>query len=165
MIDVRDVVRQKDEIETQEYYISTTEWNPESGLLGNDNDPPHSFNLNVDAAVNESNAMKKASTSTKKQKYNDELGQDERLVDMVSTLCSKANNCIGILNWHLETEFGDSDRRILVCDVVEFEGLDANEQLVITQHLHNNPKDMELFFSRPKFKHGRMVRLILDDRF
>ncbi|KAL0367074.1 UNVERIFIED_CONTAM: hypothetical protein Sradi_3597500 [Sesamum radiatum] len=53
---------------TDDYYIPTTEWNPGTGFIGVEVEPPLSSNMNVDPMVNSSSATKRTDTSLRKRK-------------------------------------------------------------------------------------------------
>ncbi|KAK4417477.1 hypothetical protein Salat_2573400 [Sesamum alatum] len=163
--DTDEEVREEEVQETQDYYVPTGNWNPETGFEANDIDPPQMSNFNVDPMANSSSVPRGTTSTTRKRKHVDTVAED-RLVEMVGTFCQDANARIGTLMRALEAEFGDPDNRSRVCDATaEVDGIDENDQLVIVQRLHNNPKDMELFFRLPLDKRGRLVKLMLEGRF
>ncbi|KAL0395032.1 UNVERIFIED_CONTAM: hypothetical protein Slati_4469400 [Sesamum latifolium] len=47
----------------QDCYVPTTEWNPETGFHGLDEEQPQSYNMNYDSTVNSSSATKRTMTS------------------------------------------------------------------------------------------------------
>ncbi|KAL0458546.1 UNVERIFIED_CONTAM: hypothetical protein Slati_0481800 [Sesamum latifolium] len=150
---------------TENDYVPTADWNPDIGFASTHEDTPPTPNPTVDPTVGSTNGPNKGSSSAKKRKINDS-NADERLVDMVSTFCKDANARIGSLTKVLEREFENEENQAMVEDVVaEVDGLDENEQLMIVQRLHNNPKDLHLFFKLPNHKRSHLVRLMLDHRF
>ncbi|KAL0413109.1 UNVERIFIED_CONTAM: hypothetical protein Sradi_1512600 [Sesamum radiatum] len=96
---------------TQDCYVPTAEWNPETGFVGQEEDPPVSYNVNVDPTVNSSSATKRTTTSTKKRKAEGAWPEIPQLVSMVTNFCDTANNRLGSLTRVLEKEFGDPDQR------------------------------------------------------
>ncbi|KAL0411122.1 UNVERIFIED_CONTAM: hypothetical protein Slati_3701900 [Sesamum latifolium] len=118
-------IRQERNKTTDNCYIPTTEWNPDTGFIGVDEEPPLSSHMNVDPTVNSSSATKRTNSSLRKRTCDDPLAELPQLV-----------------------EFGDPDRRALVMDAVrQLDGFDVNEQLAVAERLFNHPKSMELFFS------------------
>ncbi|KAL0405288.1 UNVERIFIED_CONTAM: hypothetical protein Slati_3842700 [Sesamum latifolium] len=53
------------QMDIQDDYVPTAEWNPEAGFNGNDEEPPLSLNMNCDPTVNSSSATKRTSSSRK----------------------------------------------------------------------------------------------------
>ncbi|KAL0361512.1 UNVERIFIED_CONTAM: hypothetical protein Sradi_3835700 [Sesamum radiatum] len=124
---IADVVRTKETKETQDYYVTTADWNPKESFVNNDGDPVQSSQMNVDSTTNLSTDPKPTSGSAKKRKKID-LGPEKRLVDMVSTFCQDANARLGTLTKVLQTKFGDSDKCSGLAEaLVEIEGLDEND--------------------------------------
>ncbi|KAK4413658.1 hypothetical protein Salat_2778600 [Sesamum alatum] len=141
------------------------ERNPDTRFVTNDTNQGLTSNINVDPTTNWSSVPKGTSGSAKKRKRA-EVTLEERLVEIVSNFCQDADNRIDTLTRVLETEFGNPVTRLLVCDAIpELGGLDENVQLVIVQRLHNNLKDMKLFFSLSPHKHGRLAKLMVEGRF
>ncbi|KAL0320488.1 UNVERIFIED_CONTAM: hypothetical protein Sradi_5310300 [Sesamum radiatum] len=134
-----DAARREEARETQDYYVPTAEWNPEEGFVSNDGDPVQSSQMNVDPTTNSSTGPKHT---------------------------EDANARLGTLTKVLQTEFVDPKKSSGLAEaLVEIEGLDETDQVVIEQCLHNNSKDMHLFFTMPPHKRARLVRLILEGRF
>ncbi|KAL0458666.1 UNVERIFIED_CONTAM: hypothetical protein Slati_0493800 [Sesamum latifolium] len=129
-------------------YVPTADCNPEHGFVSNNEDEAPFPNINIDSTSPSTNAHKESSGSgSKKRPRRVGIDAEERLVDMVGTFCKDANSRISSLTKVLEREFGNEENSDQVEDAVaEVEGLDENEQLVIIQRLHNNPKDLHLLF-------------------
>ncbi|KAL0387669.1 UNVERIFIED_CONTAM: hypothetical protein Sradi_2648700 [Sesamum radiatum] len=145
----------------QECCVPTAEWNLETDFNGDDEQPPHSFNMNCDPTVNSSSATKRT-PSSRKRKVTDTCPEIPQLFNMVSNFCEIANNRLGSLTLVLENEFGDSDKCGLVMATVrEISGLQENDILVVTSKLAHEPKDMDIFFNLTRESKEKMVRLIL----
>ncbi|KAL0367250.1 UNVERIFIED_CONTAM: hypothetical protein Sradi_3615100 [Sesamum radiatum] len=90
----------------------------------------------------------------------------KQLMDMFSSFCETANNCIGALTRCLQTEFGTPEQRELILDVVhELNEFDENTHLKGARRLMIEPKEMELFFKLSKESRIKMVRMIVDENF
>ncbi|KAL0375619.1 UNVERIFIED_CONTAM: hypothetical protein Scaly_0679500 [Sesamum calycinum] len=141
----------------QECCVPTAEWNLETDFNGDDEQPPHSFNMNCDPTVNSSSATKRT-PSSRKRKVTDTCPEIPQLFNMVSNFCEIANNRLGSLTLVLENEFGDSDKCGLVMATVrEISGLQENDILVVTSKLAHEPKDMDIFFNLTRESKEKMI--------
>ncbi|KAL0318252.1 UNVERIFIED_CONTAM: hypothetical protein Scaly_2849700 [Sesamum calycinum] len=75
----------------QDCYVPTAEWDPKTNFNGDDEPPPHSFNMNCDPTVNSSTATK-CTPSNRKRKLSDTCPEIPQLVNIVSNFCETANN-------------------------------------------------------------------------
>ncbi|KAL0402001.1 UNVERIFIED_CONTAM: hypothetical protein Slati_4230000 [Sesamum latifolium] len=129
-------------------------------------DPPLSYNLNVDPTVNSSSVTKRTTTSSKKSKAQEAWPEIPQLVSMVTNFCDTANTRLGSLSRVLEKEFGDPDQLVIVLDAVkQLLGLQYKDCLLVTRRLVRDPKDMEFFFSLGMEDKIDLVRLMLKGTF
>ncbi|KAL0327810.1 UNVERIFIED_CONTAM: hypothetical protein Sangu_1859000 [Sesamum angustifolium] len=153
-------------LDTQDCYVPTAEWNPEIGFVGQEEETPISYNLNMDPIVNSSSATKRPNTSSKKRKVQEAWPEIPQLVNMVTHFCDTANTRLGWLTRVLEKEFGDPDQRVTVLDAVnQLPGLQHKDCLLLPRRFVRDPKDMEFFFSLGVEDKMDPVRLILDGGF
>ncbi|KAL0345789.1 UNVERIFIED_CONTAM: hypothetical protein Sradi_4410200 [Sesamum radiatum] len=149
-----DAVQEEEQADIQDHYISTASWNPKTRFIGVDKEPPMT------------NTVKRTTTTSKKRKADEIVAVVPKLVEVVTNFCASANNAISKLTRVLENEFGDPIKRGLVLEAVkQLTAFDENEQLLVTRHLYNHPKDMELFFTLSTESRIKMVRLMLAGRF
>ncbi|KAL0429055.1 UNVERIFIED_CONTAM: hypothetical protein Sradi_0531500 [Sesamum radiatum] len=150
---------------TDDCYIPTAEWNPDTGFIGIEEEPPQFSHMNVDPTINSSSATKRTHSLLKKRKCDDPLAELPQLVNLITKFCDSADTRMEKMARVLEGEFGDPDRRALVMDAVrELNGFDVNEQLAVAERLFNQPKSMELFFSLSGEYREKWVRLMLAGR-
>ncbi|KAL0366883.1 UNVERIFIED_CONTAM: hypothetical protein Sradi_3578400 [Sesamum radiatum] len=105
--------------DTQDCYVPTAEWNPKTGFVGQEEDPPTSSNVNVDPTINSSSATKRTTTSNKKRKAEEAWQEIPQWVSIVTNFCESANNQLGSLTRVLEKEFGDPNQRLTMLDAVK----------------------------------------------
>ncbi|KAL2248322.1 UNVERIFIED_CONTAM: hypothetical protein Sindi_2684500 [Sesamum indicum] len=147
----------------QECNLPNAEWNPDIGVVGLDEDPLCSFNVNVDPVTNSSSAAKRAgSTSSGKRKRTDASFEIPKLIEMVSTFCESANTRLAMLTRVHESEFGHPEHRVMILEQVrELDSFDENEHLIVANRLVKDPKEMELFLALSKDSRVKMVQLML----
>ncbi|KAL0383143.1 UNVERIFIED_CONTAM: hypothetical protein Scaly_0601600 [Sesamum calycinum] len=116
--------------------------------LGREEDPPLSYNLNIDPMVNPSSVTKHMTTSSKKHKPQEAWPEIPQLVSIVTNFCDIANTCLGSLTRVLKKEFGDLDQRVTVLDAIkQLPGFQYKDCLLVARRLGRDSKDMEFFFS------------------
>ncbi|KAL0375706.1 UNVERIFIED_CONTAM: hypothetical protein Scaly_0688200 [Sesamum calycinum] len=137
-------------------YVKIDPTAKDTGFVGQEEEPPVSYNLNIDLMVNSSSATKRPTTSSKKRKPQEAWPEIPQLVSMVTNFCNTANTRLGCLTRVLEKEFGDPDQRVTVLDVVkQLPGLQHKDCLLVAKRLVRDLKDMEFFFSL-----GRKIKWI-----
>ncbi|KAL0284840.1 UNVERIFIED_CONTAM: hypothetical protein Scaly_2837100 [Sesamum calycinum] len=152
--------------DTQDCYVPTAEWNPETGFVGQEEEPPVSYNLNIDPTVNSSSATKRPITSSKKRKVQKAWPKISQLVNMITKFCDTANTRLGCLTRVLEKEFGDPDQCVTALDAVkQLPRLQHKDCLLVARWFVRDPKDMEFFFSLGMEDKMDLVRLMLDGGF
>ncbi|KAL0409555.1 UNVERIFIED_CONTAM: hypothetical protein Sradi_1889900 [Sesamum radiatum] len=155
-----------EEHDTQDCYIPSAEWNPDTGFVGQEEEPPLSYNLNVDPTVNSSSATKCVATPSKKRKAHESWPEIPQLVSMVTNFCETANTRLASLTRVLEKEFGDPDQRVTVLDALkQLPGLQPKDCLLVARRLVRDLKDMEFFFNLGLEDRLDLVRLMLEDGF
>ncbi|KAK4400380.1 hypothetical protein Sango_1144100 [Sesamum angolense] len=118
--------------DTQDCYIPTAEWNPKTGFVGQEEEPPVSYNLNIDPTISSSSATKRPITSSKKRKLQDAWPNISQLVSMVTNFCDTTNTRLGCLTRVLEKEFGNPDQCVTVLDAVkQLPGLQHKDCLLV----------------------------------
>ncbi|KAL0411287.1 UNVERIFIED_CONTAM: hypothetical protein Slati_3718400 [Sesamum latifolium] len=152
--------------DTQDCYVPTAEWNPDTGFVGQEEDPPLSYNLNVDPTMNSSSATKRTETSSKKRKAHESWPEIPQLVSMVTNFCDTANTRLGSLTRVLEKEFGDPNQRVTILDAVkQLPGLQHKDCLLVARRLVRDSKDMEFFFNLELEDKMDLIRLMLEGGF
>ncbi|KAK4407699.1 hypothetical protein Sango_0350900 [Sesamum angolense] len=134
--------------------------------VGQEEEPPVSYNLNIDPTVNSSSATKRPTMSSKKRKLQEAWLEIPKLVSMVTNFCDTANTHLSCLTRVLEKEFGNPDQRVTVLDAMkQLPGLQHKDCLLVARRLVRDPKDMEFFFSLGMEDKIDLVRLMLDGGF
>ncbi|KAL0418987.1 UNVERIFIED_CONTAM: hypothetical protein Sradi_1312200 [Sesamum radiatum] len=82
-------IRIEEPWDTLDCYVPTDEWNPDIGFINVEEEPPSSFNVNVDPIVNSSSATKRMENTSRKHKAHEAIGDIPKLVEMVSTFCER----------------------------------------------------------------------------
>ncbi|KAL0328338.1 UNVERIFIED_CONTAM: hypothetical protein Scaly_2266400 [Sesamum calycinum] len=94
------------------------------------------------------------------------LGDIHENVDhAVNTFCDAANQRLSEISKKLFVDYEEVEKRSAVFAAVgSIPGIDLNEQILISDHLVENPKKMDLFFSLPDDARARMVALMLSGK-
>ncbi|KAK4434522.1 hypothetical protein Salat_0615000 [Sesamum alatum] len=152
------------EDETQDCYVPTAEWCPNTGYAGNDNVTGGGTQGNVEVKVNSTASQKKIGSSGKKRKTK-MIVQDHGLTYAVNKCCDSANERLGELSKKLFADFDEIEKRSSVYEAVgKVPGVDLNDQLLLSDRLVENPKKMDLFFSLPEDARARMICLMLEGK-
>ncbi|KAL8497634.1 hypothetical protein ACS0TY_021097 [Phlomoides rotata] len=93
---------------------------------------------------------------------------DERYLDTVKTLWDKTNEQInelsshmGELTQHVGSNFDISKKRAMVYESLsQFDFLTLEDKVNVTQHLCNNPSDLDMFFSFPDDAKATLVKKV-----
>ncbi|KAK4381107.1 hypothetical protein Sango_2999900 [Sesamum angolense] len=115
-------------------YVPADEWNPDIGFISVEEEPPSSFNVNVDPIVNSSSATKRIENTSRKHKVHEAIGDIPKLVEMHAVILQHTRD--------LET-------------------FDENKQLMVTHRPVKDPKKMGIFLDLSKDSRVKWVRLLL----
>ncbi|KAK4423431.1 hypothetical protein Salat_1925900 [Sesamum alatum] len=152
------------EDDTQDCYVPTAEWCPNTGYAGNDNVTARETQGNVEVNVTSTASKKKNGSSGKKRKAK-MIVQDDGLTNVVNTFCDSANERLGELSKKLFADFDEIEKRSSVYEAVgKVAGIDLNDQILLSDRLVENSKKMDLFFSLPEDARARMIRLMVDGK-
>ncbi|KAK4438182.1 hypothetical protein Salat_0152400 [Sesamum alatum] len=150
--------------DTQDYYVPTAEWCPNTGYARNDNGTVGDTQANVEVNVTSTASHKKIGSSGKKKKAKI-IVQDDGLINAVSTFCDSTNERLGKLSKKLFVDFDEVEKRSSIYVTVgKVPGIDLNDQILISDRLVENSKKMDLFFSLPEDARARMIRLMLNGK-
>ncbi|KAL0312948.1 UNVERIFIED_CONTAM: hypothetical protein Sradi_5694100 [Sesamum radiatum] len=149
--------------DSQECYVLTAEWCPDTGYVGNDASL-EDIQFTPEANVQSTAATRKSTSSSKRRKVVRET-EDDGFSNAVSTFCQSANERLDEMSKKLFCDYIEGEKRAAVFEAAgEVPGIDMNDQILISDCQVDNPKKMDLFFSLPAEARVRMVGMMLNGK-